>query len=147
MSYRQTVPLPYFLAIRRLRSYTHHRAGNDTGGSNRSWNFEARRSAASTMLFSFAFCFMADFTLSVACHSTLLFLASKTVIVISSGEMLFRLEFDCSGFPDSGDTLAELDTCTLESPEVMISTIMSALSGVSTSVKRIQPSIVDLITS
>src|SRR5579859_1751717 len=41
-----------------------------TGGSSRLWNFKSSCSAASTMLFSLAFYFIANFTLCSAVHST-----------------------------------------------------------------------------
>src|SRR5712672_3253732 len=117
------------------------------GGSSRSWNFEARRSEASTRLFSLPFSFMANLTLSVALHSPRLLRESKTVILTSVGEMSFRVELCFSSRPVCSDTWDELESWTPESPVEAISIIKSAFSGVSTKVNRPQPSIVDLITS
>jgi hypothetical protein len=72
---------------------------------------------------------------------------SKTAILISVGDMSFRVELDFSSCPVSGDTWDELETWTPESPVDVISMIRSAFSGVSTKANRSQPSIVDLITS
>src|SRR6185312_13875177 len=90
---------------------------------------------------------MANLTLSVALQRGRLFRVSKTVILISVGEISLRVELDFSSWPVSGDTLDELETCTPESPVESISMIRSAFSGVSTKVNLSQPSIVDLITS
>src|SRR6478735_1678136 len=90
---------------------------------------------------------MANFTLSVADHSARLLRESKTVILISVGEMSFRVELDFSSCPVSGETFDELETCTPESPVEEISIIKSAFSGDSTKVNLPQPSRVDLITS
>src|SRR5262249_5001738 len=113
------------------------------GGSRRSWNLEARRSAASTRLLSLAFSFMANFTLSVALQRASLLRASNTVILISVGEMFLRVEVGFCSWPLSGETLDELENCTPLSPLDSISMMRSAFSAVSTIVKRPQPSIVD----
>src|SRR6476646_4039447 len=90
---------------------------------------------------------MANFTLSVAAHKGRLLRESKTAILMSVGEMSFRVELDFSSCPVSGETLDELETWTPESPVDEISIIRSALSGVSTKANRSHPSIVDLMTS
>src|SRR5262249_23929488 len=80
------------------------------GGSRRSWNLEARRSAASTSLLSLAFSFTANFTLSVALQRGSLLRASNTVLLTSVGEMFLRVELDFSSWPVSGETFDELET-------------------------------------